>query len=354
MLTFVTVLHAERPRDGDTTEMTMTFFADRANDALLERGAATDPDNPFLIGSYMRAQCALGFDAWLFGVEQLSTMQSASLGLIKSGRIRRSLTINSLPQLSGDSPFWTGIEAFCTDRGITDLELATFASPESVIPRLKGEIERIQRTEFILSLGGRDVVAELSKHHRERVKKGRKNGLTIRRTRSDEALDAHIGLRAHSMGRREARGEKVPHDFARESAARFLESGAGELYQAMLHDEIVSSLLILRSASGAYFESAGTSSSGMSIGASHFLLVETARALQTDGVVTFFLGGARRSEEGLYSYKAGFGSVAIDTESVSAYVGGRWRRGVSEVVESAQKAISRRTRRKSTVPDRAD
>ncbi len=335
--------------------MTTSFFADRANDALLERGAATDPDNPFLIGSYMRAQRALGFDAWLLGVEQVSTMQAASLGMIKSGRIRRSLTINSLPELPADSPFWKGIEDFCAERGITDLELATFASPESIIPRLKGEIKRIQRTEFTLPLVGRDIFESLSKHHRERVKKGRKNGLTIGRSRSGEALDAHVGLRAHSMSRREARGEKVPHDFARASAATFLESGAGELYQAVLHDEIVSSLLILQSPSGAYFESAGTSSSGMSTGASHFLLVETARALQAAGVETFFLGGARRSEAGLYSYKAGFGSVATDTESVIAYLGGRWRRGVSEAVESVQNAISvRRMSRGSTVPERAD
>lgn len=302
----------------------------------------------------MRAQQARGFDAWLLGVEQLSAMQAASLAMIKSGRIRRSLIISSLPDLPADSPLWNGIAAFCADRGITDLELATFASPQSVIPPLRGEIERIQRTEFTLPLTGRDIFAELSKHHRERVKKGRKNGLTIRQSSSEEALDAHIALRAHSMNRREARGEAVPHDFARGDAATLLSTGAGALYQALLRDEVVSSLLILRSTKGAYFESAGTSSDGMSIGASHFLLVETALALQAEGVETFFLGGARRTEEGLYTYKAGFGSVATETESVIAYVGAGWRRGVSAAMESARSAVTGGLRRGTGRPERAD
>lgn len=315
------------------------FFCRRADDALLELAAATDPDNPFLTGAYTRAQRALGLDAWIVGIETLGTLSSAALGVIKSGRIRRSLFINSVPSVPAHSDFWRGLEDFCGAHGITDLELATRASPESRIPPIRGESERVGRAEFVLRLAGRDIHAGMSNHHRARVRKGAKQGLTIRVSRDSVALDAHIALHMHSMHRREARGEAVPLEFARVGPLAYLESGAGSLYQAVLRDEVVSSLMILRSATGAYFESGGSSSEGMHIGASHFLLFRSAVSLQTDGVETFFLGGARPSEEGLRAYKSGFGAVPIDTESVTAYVGGRFRRRVSAAVESIQSAI---------------
>jgi len=97
-------------------------------------------------------------------------------------------------------------------------------------------------------------------------------------------------------------------------------------------------LLVLRSSTGAYFESGGNSSEGMSVGASHFLLYETAVSLQSERVEMFYLGGARIHEEGLRAYKAGFGAAPIDTDAVAAYMGGRLRRGLSAVVESIRGA----------------
>lgn len=319
--------------------MTPSFFAGKADDFLLDLAAATDPDNPFLVAPYMRAQRALGLDTWLLGEEISGTLRSAALGVMKSGRIRRSLTINSLPPIRVDSPFWRGLEDFCDAHGITDLELSTRGTPESVVPPIRGELERIARTEFVLPLAGRDIYAHMSNHHRAHVKKARKNGLTIRESQSPEALDAHIALHMHSMRRRRARGEEVPLEFARAGQLAYLESGAGSLCQAVLHDEVVSSLMILRSATGAYFESGGSSSEGMHIGASHFLLFETAVALKRQGAETFFLGGARPGEEGLRAYKSGFGALPVDTESVISYVGGRLRRRVSAAVESIRNVI---------------
>ena len=65
---------------------------------------------------------------------------------------------------------------------------------------------------------------------------------------------------------------------------------------------------------------------------------ETAMALQAEGIEMFYLGGAREQEEGLRAYKSGFGTTPIETDAVTAYVGGRLRRGISAVVESIQGA----------------
>jgi lipid II:glycine glycyltransferase (peptidoglycan interpeptide bridge formation enzyme) len=165
----------------------------------------------------------------------------------------------------------------------------------------------------------------------------------MRRAVSDEALDAHLALQANSMARRKARSESVPLEFARADDAVLLASGVGELYQAMLGGQVASSLLVLRSSRGAYFKSAGSSADGMSVGASHFLVHETAMALQSEGIELFYLGGVRQHEEGLRAFKAGFGSESIETESIVAYVGGRFRRRVSAAVESIQRAVTPRS-----------
>jgi hypothetical protein len=318
--------------------MPTSFFADPADDASLDRASRTDPDNPFLIAAYMRAQRALGLEGWLLGVKEDDSVQAAALCLLRSGRLRRSLTIPASPAVPVDSPFWVGLDAFCRDHGVTDLELSTFATPASIIPRVRGETARVLRTEFAMPLAGRDVWAAVSKSHRERVKKGRKHGLVVRRESSATAIDAHVALHINSMERRKSRGENVSLEFARIGPAALLAAGAGELFQAMLGDHVASSLLVLRSAKGAYSESSGNSGEGMKIGASHFLRYETAAILQAEGTEMFFLGGARPHEEGLRAYKAGFGTTPIDTEAVAAYMGGRLRHTLSGVVESLQAA----------------
>lgn len=316
--------------------MPASFFAREADETSLDRAAPSDPDNPFLVAPYLRAQIALGQSGWLLGVEEGGEVQAAALCFVRSGRIRRSLIIPSAPSLAADSPFWNGLDAFCRKHGITDLDISTFASPESVIPPMPGETARIQRAEYALSLKGQDILAGLSRHHRERIKKARKNSLVMRRDRSAQALDAHIELHDHSMDRRKSRGERVLQEYARAGPAAVLDAGAGELFQALLGGEVASSLLVLKSARGAYFESAGNSGDGMSVGASHFLLYETALALQSEGVEMFYLGGARELETGLRAYKAGFGAVAINTEAVSAYIGGRLRYRISALMQTVR------------------
>mgnify|MGYP001549937090 CR=1 FL=1 len=318
--------------------MSASFFAREADELSLDRAALSDPDNPFLVAPYLRAQRELGQSGWLLGVEDGGVVQGAGLCFLKSGRIRRLLTVPSSPPVAADSPFWPGLDAFCREHGVTDLEISTFATPESVIPPMRGESERVQRTEFALSLAGVDLWAGVSKSHRDRIKTGRKNGLTLRRETSDAAIDAHVALHVTSMDRRKSRGEDVSLDFERRVSAALLSAGAGELYQAILGDHVASSLLVLRSRTGAYSESSGNSREGMNIGASHFLRYETALALQAEGIEMFHLGGARVHEEGLRAYKSGFGTTPIDTEAVTAYVGGRLRRGVSAVVDSLQSA----------------
>jgi len=300
---------------------------------MMDRAARTDPDNPFLTARYLQSQRVLGREAWLLFLENAGEMRAAALCFLGRGRLNHTLTIPSSPPVETESVFWPGLREFIGEHGITDLELSTFATPESRIPSWPEELERIDRTEFAMPLKDLELLPRISKSHRERISKGRRKGLIVRRGHSDAAIDAHVALHINSMERRQSRGEDVSLEFERAGSAALLASGAGELFQAMLGDHVASSLLILRSSTGAYSESSGNSKEGMGIGASHFLRFESALALQSEGVEVFYLGGARPMEDGLRSFKSGFGTIPIDTQSVTAYVGGPMRRRLSSALQ---------------------
>lgn len=310
-----------------------TFFARPADEAMMDRASRTDPDNPFLTAPYLQSQRVLGREAWLLSLERAGDMCAAALCFLERGRLNHTLTIPSSPPVETESSFWPGLREFIADQGITDLELSTFASPASRIPAWPEELERIDRTEFAMPLKDLELLPRISKSHRERISKGRRKGLIVRRGHSAAAIDAHVALHINSMERRHSRGEDVSLEFERAGSAALLTSGAGELFQAMLGDHVASSLLILRSSTGAYSESSGNSKEGMGIGASHFLRYESALALQAEGVEVFYLGGARPQEEGLRSFKSGFGTTPIDTQTVIAYVGGPMRRRLTSAIQ---------------------
>jgi hypothetical protein len=218
--------------------MAETFSVRPADDESLERASSTDLDNPFLTASYLESQRMLGREGWLLSLDDARAMRAAALCFLDRGRLRRTLMIPSSPPVDSDSPFWSGVRAFIAEHAITDLELSTFASPQSRIPRWPGELERIDRTEFAMPLKGFELLPRVSKRHRERISKGRRKGLVLRRDASDAAIDSHIALHITSMDRRKSRGESVSLEFERAESAALLASGAGELFQAMLGDHV--------------------------------------------------------------------------------------------------------------------
>jgi hypothetical protein len=313
--------------------MTATFFARPADDLSIDHASVTHPANPFLTPSYVRAQKALGYDAWLLGLTDGAAPQASAVCLIRRSMLHRSMMIPAFPAVPTDSKFWAGLDSFCRERGVTDLELSTFANPGERIPALRGETERVERTEFEMNLLSTDLWAGISESHRERINQGRTHGLVLRRGRSEAAIDAHVTLHINSMDRRTLRGEIVAQTFERSIRAALLTSGAAELFQAMLGDEVVSSLLVLRSSTGAYCESSGNSASGIKIGASHFLRYETALALQAEKTEVFYLGDARSTEADLPRYTSGFGATAHPMASVIASTRSRLRRKISTVAK---------------------
>ena len=258
---------------------------------------------------------------------------------LKRGRISAALEIPSLP-FPPSNGFLVTIARFCRDNRIYETTLNTFASPKLQIPPLPLEIERRSRTEFLLTLTVPPEQWKISETHRRHIRRAQKSAIAIRRTRSD-GLQDHLTLCQASMARREERGEEVPSVTDNSEAASLVLSGAGELFQAVRNDLVLSSMLVLRSRTGAYYHSAGTRPEGMEIGTSHFLLHSVARTLQEEGIEVFNLGGAGPDMQGLRTFKTRFGTTPVETEAVRAVLCSPVHRAFVETCHALRKILRR-------------
>jgi lipid II:glycine glycyltransferase (peptidoglycan interpeptide bridge formation enzyme) len=169
----------------------------------------------------------------------------------------------------------------------------------------------------VLDLERDDILEGASSQHRRNISRARKAGLSIMRAREAAACARHLELMDASLDRRANRGEEVNAGPQNARPMALLNSRAGELFHAMHGERILSSILVLQSSRGAYYESAGTSPEGMKIGASPFLICGVAAILKSEGVRVFNLGGATAENPGLVRFKAGFGTREVALEAAS-------------------------------------
>jgi hypothetical protein len=309
------------------------FHAAPADDARVAELETIQPDNPFATRAYADSRRRVGYATWVLGLGGGDgRVMLGCLGLLSTGRLNRTLEIPSLPAIGADSPFWPGLREQCRARGVTSLALDSFGSPEgTAIPELGARCTRRDRLEFVLDLSG-DPFTGLGSNHKRNVKKGQKAGVTMTRTRDADAVSTHHALMSSSLDRRRTRGEAVSDAAASQDHRAFLESGAGELFQAVSGSTVLSSVLVLRASTGGYYQSAGTSQDGMATGASHFLIHAIAGALREEGATTFNLGGADDGSS-LARFKEGFGTRRVALPSAQCEVGPGWRRMATRAIE---------------------
>ena len=293
--------------------------------------AALAPENPFHTYAYVEAMESLGYQPWLLSQCEEGRVLSACMAFMKSGRLNRSLEITSLPCLPDSHLFWEGLLRFSHEVGISHLVVDSFAAASASIPSMPGEVSRRARTEYLLELKSAELGSAISSNHRRNIKRAQRAGLSLRRTVTTKACEEHARLLDASMERRQGRGEVVSAGAPVRSFLALIGSGAGELYQAVLQDAVLSSVFVLRAKRGAYFYSAGTSPDGMALGASHFLVHELIGVLKEESLDLFNLGGAEESNPGLVRFKSGFGSRRVSLEAAVFFLGGslRWMLGKS-------------------------
>ena len=276
------------------------------------------PANPFMTAAYLNARMALGGEPYILSVEDGERMDAACPALLRSGYLRRSLEIISLPLLPDPDVFWRGLQTWCRAKNVSHLEINSFSSEETYIPRLAGEYHRRARSEYVLDLREQKLWERMSSNHLRNVKRARKGHVSVHRSTKTAACRIHVDLMALSMTRRRVRGEQVPDYMTNQLAevTALAQGGAGEVFQAVSDGQVLSSILVLQSERGGYYHSAGTSPEGMACGASHVLVHDIAVTLQVEGRWQFNLGGVSEAGSGLEQFKRGFGARRIDLLSV--------------------------------------
>jgi Acetyltransferase (GNAT) domain len=295
---------------------------------LCERMAVLSPANPFMTASYLEARAALGGEPLILALADGERMLTACSALLRSGYLTRSLEVVSLPLLPKPDVFWRDLQAWCRRERVSHLEVNTFGSEQASIPDLAGETSRRPRCEYVLDLREQTWEKAMSSNHLRNVKRARKGHVSIHRSRDPAACHLHVSLMASSMMRRRERGEHVPDDTVIQLAevTALAQRGAGELFQAVVDERVVSSILVLQSARGGYYHSAGTSSEGMSCGVSHLLVHDIAATLQAETKWQFNLGGVSEPGSGLEQFKRGFGARGIGLQAVECSTARRFTR----------------------------
>lgn len=284
---------------------------------LLERIAANDPANPFCTLEHASACESLGEEPLFIGLCSGDEVESGCIGYLSASFLRRSLIIQSLPLVPAPEIFWQGLLDLCRKLKVWRLQIDSYGSQATHIPHLPGELSRRVRREYLLDLEPEDVLAGAGSQHRRNISRASKAGLSIHRTREASACTQHLELMNASLERRARRGEEVETSLRDARPKALLASKAGELFRAMEGDRVLSSILILRSSEGAYYESAGTLPEGMKLGASPFLVSSVAKILKQEGLRVFNLGGATVENPGLLRFKTGFGTREIALEAAS-------------------------------------
>ena len=290
-----------------------------------ERMAVTSPANPFMTAAYLNARRALGGEPYILSIEDGERMDAACPALLRTGYLRRSLELISLPLLPEPDIFWSGLQTWCRGKNVSHIEVNSFSSDQACIPRLEGEYSRRARCEYVLDLREQKLWERMSSNHLRNVKRARKGHVNVNRSTDASACRIHVDLMASSMLRRRGRGEQVPDPVTNQLAevTALAQGGAGEVFQAVADGQVLSSILVLQSERGGYYHSAGTSPEGMACGASHLLVHDIAVTLQAEARWQFNLGGVSEAGSGLEQFKRGFGARPIDLQAVQCSTAAR-------------------------------
>lgn len=276
--------------------------------------------NPFYTLEYITYRRFQGFTPWSLNSNNINQSKTHCLAFMKSGRLRCSMEIPSVPDISAHEPFWQNLSKFCQKSGVTDLSINSFCSSGGIIPNLGHEKERKTRWEYVLNLKHSDILKKMSKGHAYRIKRAKKMGIVIHRRKDKEAIASHANLISASMQRRKERGENVTTSVSVVNLTHLIDSGAAEIFCAVAANQILSSNIILMAEKTGYSHTQGTSLEGMECGAAHFLIHEIASTLRDEGKEFFNLGGTDdpNPESGLVKFKTGFGPATERRELQAA------------------------------------
>jgi hypothetical protein len=226
--------------------------------------------------------------------------------ILRRSRFAKTLVVTVASALQESDFFWRTVVGAAKGYGASELILEMFGEAAAEVRSFDHETVRHKTQIYVADLTKPDLAADLSSNHRRNLRKAEAAGFVVSTGDTAEAIENHVRLCGNSNERRAGRGEKIQGNKDRKSTEAYLASGCGTLYQAVCAGETLSSILVVRIGSSAYYDTGGTSPEGMKMGGSHFLMFSVMQILKSQGILSFSLDVA--NTEGLIKFKTGFGA----------------------------------------------
>lgn len=269
---------------------------------------------PSLFISFMQyKRVAKPHDAWLLSrTSNFSTTDAYAT--LNRGRLNRDMrvTLNS-NEVAKDKEFMISISEFASQKraGVLAVEIASPTKTD--LSKFCDGIGHKSAQLFIIDM---NKTSTLSNNHKRNLKKAKKNNVRIACNTGSDSMSLHVNLCEHSRERRKNRGESVLSSTKLDSVKNYIDNCGARLYQAVLNNDVVSSDLIFFIGKFAFYDSGGSNSDGMSVGASYLLMSSIIDELREDSVRALNLGVGTVNRPGLSRFKEGFGADRYEYETL--------------------------------------
>ena len=203
------------------------------------------------------------------------------------------------------NPFWRAFDAWAAEQGVLSELVRLSLFPERLLPYPGTSEQRLVNVVRDLESTGEELWMDYEHKVRKNVKKARRSGLVVEIDEGGDRLDDFVRLYEHTLDRR---GAAERYRFARPFFERIRERLAGHFLLAhVLEDgQVVSSELVLLSATTAYSFLGGTDEGAFELRPNDLLKVELFRWAKDAGKRRFVLGGGQREDDGIFRYKRSF------------------------------------------------
>lgn len=208
---------------------------------------------------------------------------------------------------TGDAEtFWGAFDQWAADTGVVSAFARLSLFSEELLPLLRGETSLVQKN-VVRDLGLDDAALLRDYQHkvRKNVKKAIASGLSVEFDEHGSRLDEFIAVYNSTMDRRAA-DDRYRFDMRFFDHLRKGLPGQFVFAHATLDGRVVSTELVLLSASEAYSFLGGTLSESFPLRPNDLLKHEIAKWARDHGKSAYVLGGGYGGDDGIYRYKKSF------------------------------------------------
>jgi hypothetical protein len=238
---------------------------------------------------------------------------------------------------AGVEAFWEAFDRWAIQAGIVSAFARLSLFPDEVAPMLRGEVA-VAQMNVVRDLAVDDEALRRSYEHkvRKNINRAIASGLRVEFDPDGSRLDEFLSVYLATMERRDAAGS---YYFDRAFFARVCGDLPGQFVFAhvLLEDRVVSTELVLLSATHAYSFLGGTMSDSFHLRPNDLLKHEVARWVRDHGRAAYVLGGGYGGEDGIYRYKRSFAPLGEREFKVWRYVvnPGEYERLVQARIDAA-------------------